>query len=813
MPKASKKTKESKPAGSPFLKYFLALIVVLAMLNAGGGYWAYQRGVVAAEQQALNALSQDQAVQQAGTVEKYLNDVKARLRNFARREAASKSLAEDNPAMLQTLTNSLQNELPDVRGIRLFKAGSAQLDRGADTPIRFAELDMINRAEKRETVLPEAARVDDEWRINLVEALPFAGPEQAAAPVIGVVFVSIGLADLRATLGAADQSRGRTTLMQQYGQRQPQTLAQLGEGGAGEAQEVAIANSYWLVSFTPSDALATQARVNPAGIFALQAVAALASLVFAYLLARNLSGKTAGRREKLDQAAQAEANFRYDDSVMDLKVSREDSDLVSMAAEKEEEDPLDIRDANPAPPTKQTSVDIPAEIFRSYDIRGLVASQLTPTNVVLIGRSIGSQTLAAGESTLVVGRDGRTHSADIAEQLIEGILATGCDVVNIGMVPTPMVYFACSELDKTNSAVMVTASHNPPEYNGFKIVINGDTLKDAQIQHLRARLLQGDFAKGAGKEDFADYSFPYIDRIFSDVALAGEISVVIDAGNGAAGEIAPRLFNELGCQVTPLFCAVDGTFPNHPPDPSVAANLEALIEKVREVGADLGIALDGDGDRVGIVTASGQIIQSDRLLMLLAKDIVSRNPGADVLFDVKCSRELNNVISSYGGRPIMWKAGHSHMKAKMKETGALLGGELSGHIFIKERWYGFDDGLYAAARIIEIMSLREQDLDSIFENFPSLPATPEIKVAVDESKKFAIVKRLIEQADFGQGRTTIIDGLRVDFPEGWGLVRASNTSAALTLRFEGKTEAVLAEIQARFKKELLKVEPGLTLGF
>ncbi|MGI1679550.1 MAG: phosphomannomutase/phosphoglucomutase [Cellvibrionaceae bacterium] len=490
-----------------------------------------------------------------------------------------------------------------------------------------------------------------------------------------------------------------------------------------------------------------------------------------------------------------------------------DSDLLGSSSK--EDDPLDIEDISPEDLFTVEDVygEIPGEIFRAYDIRGIVETQLTPTNVVLIGQAIGSATLDAGDTSIVVGRDGRTHSPEIAEQLIEGILTTGCHVINIGMVPSPIVYYAIAELDSTNSGVVITASHNPADYNGFKIVLNNEALAGEKIQDLRIRISQQKFAQGSGREDFAELTTEYIERIFSDVALAGELSVVIDAGNGVAGEIATQLFRELGCTVTPLFCDIDGSFPNHEPDPSVPANLQQLINMVKEVEADIGIALDGDGDRLGVVTSTGKIIWPDRLLMLLAKDIVSRNPGTDVLYDVKSSRELNNVISSYGGRPIMWKTGHSHMKAKMQETGSLLGGELSGHIFIKERWYGFDDGMYAAARLLEIMSIREESLDDIFSNFPELPATPEIKISIPDSKKFIFIQRLISEGNFEKGRVTTIDGLRVDYPEGWGLVRVSNTSPALTLRFEAESEEALANIQEKFKQELLKIDPKLGINF
>jgi phosphomannomutase/phosphoglucomutase len=319
--------------------------------------------------------------------------------------------------------------------------------------------------------------------------------------------------------------------------------------------------------------------------------------------------------------------------------------------------------------------------------------------------------------------------------------------------------------------------------------------------------------QGIGEETFREIIPHYIERIFSDVALAGDVSIVIDAGNAVTGIVAPQLFEELGCQVTPLYCDLDGTFPNHDPDPTQEHNLIALIEKVKEVKADVGVAFDGDGDRLVVVTAKGDIIWPDRLLMLFAKDILSRHPGADVLFDVKCSRQLNQVISGYGGRPIMWKTGHSPMKAKMVETGALIGGEYSGHIFLNDRWYGFDDGIYAMARLLEIITLRDQNIDDIFSAFPQLLITPEIKVPVPDKVKFDLIKKLTETGDFQQGNVTNIDGVRVDYSKGWGLVRASNTSPALTLRFEAESEEALAIIQQIFKRELLKVDATLALKF
>ncbi|MBY6211555.1 phosphomannomutase/phosphoglucomutase [Microbulbifer agarilyticus] len=457
------------------------------------------------------------------------------------------------------------------------------------------------------------------------------------------------------------------------------------------------------------------------------------------------------------------------------------------------------------------STEIPAHVFRAYDIRGIAGEEINEPFAYQLGRALGTIALQAGQQLLLVGRDGRNSSELLRDCLIEGILESGCNAVDLGLVPSPVLYFACSKGKNANSGVMVTASHNPAEYNGFKIVMDGRSLADDKLQDLRALMLSGQFASGESSNSQQDIRDTYIDEIFNDVALAGQPHVVIDAGNGATSELAPELFEQLGCAVDTLYCEVDGNFPNHAPDPSRPENLQDLITAVKGEGADLGIALDGDGDRVTLVTSSGRIVWADQLVMLLARDILARNPGSDVVFDVKSSRALADLVTQYGGRPVMWKTGHAPMKAKMLETGALLGGELSGHIFIKDRWYGFDDGIYAAARILEIMALREQTLDELLDSLPKMVNTPEILLPVAEADKFALIERLRNEGTFGQADLNTIDGLRIEFADGWGLVRASNTTAALTLRFEADDEAALARIRELVGQQLQKIDPALVL--
>ena len=455
---------------------------------------------------------------------------------------------------------------------------------------------------------------------------------------------------------------------------------------------------------------------------------------------------------------------------------------------------------------------VPSSIFRAYDIRGVVGKTLSAATAYWIGRAIGAQTCAEGEPQIAVGRDGRLSGPLLVEPLIQGLVDAGCRVSDLGLVPTPALYYATHVLAGT-SGVMLTGSHNPPDYNGFKVVIAGDTLAEAQIQALLARIQHNDLAQGEGDVERVDILPRYFQRIVTDIRLAKPLKVVVDCGNGVAGVIAPQLFEALGCEVVPLFCEVDGHFPNHHPDPGKPENLADVIAAVEATGADLGLAFDGDGDRVGVVTHRGTIVYTDRLLMLFAQDLLSRNPGAEVLFDVKCTRGLIPLIEQHGGRATMWKTGHSLMKKKMKQTGALLAGEMSGHLYIQERWYGFDDGLYIAARLLEILSHAPVDADTLFAGFPDAISTPELHVDVTDEGKFCIIDALRHDADWGDARLTCIDGIRVDYPHGWGLVRASNTTPMLVLRFEADDDAELQRIKAVFRAQLLKVEPGLHLPF
>ena len=458
---------------------------------------------------------------------------------------------------------------------------------------------------------------------------------------------------------------------------------------------------------------------------------------------------------------------------------------------------------------------IPApEIFKAYDIRGIVRTTLTAETVRQIGLALGSEAVARGVKSIVIGRDGRLSGPALVGALARGITQTGVDVIDIGRVPTPMTYFAAHELG-TDSCVSVTGSHNPPEYNGLKMVLAGQTLYGGMIQDLRRRIVDADFCQGHGRVSHASVRQAYLDRIVGDVRLSRPMKIVIDCGNGVAGSVAPELFRRMGCSVTELFCEVDGNFPNHHPDPSKPENLVDLQRALRETGAELGLAFDGDGDRLGVVTRDGEIIFPDRQLMLFAADVLSRNPGATIIFDVKCSRWVEQSVRHQGGVPLMWNTGHALIKTKLKETGAPLAGEMSGHMFFKERWYGFDDALYTGARLLEIVS-RWQDSNWPLQHLPNAISTPELNIKMQEGEPHALVAKLRQGGRKllpGARELITIDGVRAEYADGFGLARASNTTPVVVLRFEADTQAALTRIQNEFKAALESVWPGLDTGF
>ncbi|SHN42285.1 phosphomannomutase / phosphoglucomutase [Duganella sacchari] len=459
-------------------------------------------------------------------------------------------------------------------------------------------------------------------------------------------------------------------------------------------------------------------------------------------------------------------------------------------------------------------VSLSKTIFKAYDIRGIIDNTLDAGVAHQIGAAFGRAALAKGEKKVVIGRDGRLSGPSLAKALAEGLQSAGVDVIDLGVVATPMVYFGTNVLGAA-SGIMVTGSHNPPDYNGFKMVLAGEAIHGEAITGLYDSILQHDGSSAAVTGAYSTYDIrtQYLQRIIGDVKIARPIKIAVDCGNGVAGAFAGDLYRGMGCEVIELFCEVDGTFPNHHPDPAHPENLQDLIRCLQETDAEIGLAFDGDGDRLGLVTKDGQIIYPDRQMMLFAGDVLSRNPGAEILYDVKCTRHLAPYIEQAGGKPLMYKTGHSLVKAKLKETGSPLGGEMSGHIFFKDRWYGFDDGLYAGARMLEILT-KEQDPSALLNALPQSDSTPELHLHLKEGENFALMDKLRADAEFpGHERIITIDGLRVEYADGFGLARSSNTTPVIVMRFEAETPAALERIQGQFKSVILAAKPDAELPF
>ncbi|QKX16774.1 phosphomannomutase/phosphoglucomutase [Microbulbifer sp. YPW1] len=731
--------------------------------------------------------------------------------------SAAQQLADGYAQQLGDFFSARQQKLDDLKSVRKSATGTPsrtltqasiqfftpdQLQVGTgNPPLDFALVDLLKRSREDGQPKPEFLRGSDkQWQLY-----------SARAESDGALLISQPFSVFQRALDQLDQNPGSFQIMQQFPDGPARGLWQSpGSAAGGDAVSAPIAGSYLQLVFTPSTAFAGDHSIAAYWIYAAALIGLLATLFALRTLVPAEGDAAPWEKSTRSGRAPAKKGLRKED--LHAPPPASDDHLAAVAAAPA---PAPAAPAKQAPATgalmRTPSTEIPAHVFRAYDIRGIAGEEINEPFAYQLGRALGTIALQAGEKLLLVGRDGRNSSELLRDCLIEGILESGCNAVDLGLVPSPLLYFACARGKNANSGVMVTASHNPAEYNGFKIVMNGRPLADNRLQKLRTLMQSGKFASGEASNSRQDISETYIDEIFNDVALAGQPRIVIDAGNGATSELAPELFEQLGCEVETLYCEVDGNFPNHAPDPSRPENLQDLITAVKGEGADLGIALDGDGDRVTLVTASGRIVWADQLVMLLARDILARNPGSDIVFDVKSTRALADLVTQYGGRPVMWKTGHAPMKEKMLETGALLGGELSGHIFIKDRWYGFDDGIYAAARVLEIMALREQSLDELLDSLPQMVNTPEILLPVPEQRKFGLIDKLREQGHFGDADLNTIDGLRIEFADGWGLVRASNTGAALTLRFEADDEQALERIRKIVAIQLQSIDPALKI--
>lgn len=819
----SAKKPEKKSIDPRFLGAALGLLLGV-LLSIFVSFLLFDSQVTKAQEKQLLELTQQKADLAAGALQSYFREVGDKAEFFATRPYLREAILNNDLAELIQVKRTVQRQINDVESVQILAVGEAQLDSERQPPIRFSELALIQSAEKGEQAKVEATKVDGRWLLHFV--LP--ARESADADVDGVMWISTNVQALKALLLKDSEGLGKVELFQKFGANSRPLVASVGAADLDFVASAQIDGSQWEVQFTAASTLKAMTHVNALFIYIFMLVimilfaAAFSALGFfsatkiSGLLSKTPSGQPGAAPGEVSGDGLVDPMYQTK-SLFDVDIVKEDEGLLGMdddEPETEVEETLTLDDdVFEIDGIEELDGGFPEEVFRAYDIRGVADEQIDNEFALCLGKALGSELLEQREGTLVVARDARTHSPHLTEWLVRGVLSTGCNVLNIGTVPTPLMYFAIETLEEVTSGVMVTASHNAAKYNGFKLVINCVSRSGEDIQGVRRRMNGKKFLQGQGKEHHHDVVPSYIDAIFSDVALAGELSVVIDAGNGVAGKVAPKLFEELGCRVTPLYCDLDGHFPNHDPDPSVEANLKDLIAKVSESDADIGIALDGDGDRLAVVSRSGKIYTADRLLMLFATDIISRSPGADVVFDVKSTRHLNACIANAGGRPIMWKTGHSLMKQKMIETGAVVGAEYSGHIFIKDRWFGFDDGMYAAARLLEILSLQGEDIDEAFAMYAESVSTPEIRIPIAEGRKFEIIEELKAKGEFGEGRLTLLDGLRADYSFGWGLVRASNTGAELTLRFEADDDDSLHKLKSIFVKELRAIDSSIEVNW
>lgn len=849
----SKKKNNAAPAAGPKRRTGSSLPAALLLLCLGlaGCLFILQQSLTRDEQQHDRELVQARATSLLTILEHITSFINDDSQTIARDPILLHSIRQQDLEQISRIEQQLARRAYLVDAV-ISIPGQPLSPTTRKAPINYAALDHIGKAATNQSAAPELLRADG--KSFFYKAVPILDA-QLPGRVPGTLMLIYDADLMLQHIQPADDGRHwHIQGIQQLPGAPAVTLFEQGTATSQPVSRFAGMHPYWSVELAVEPlALASLPILLPAlmGVAGLFITALLALLLLqsshqrklrhdkdllvramlehpssAALLLEGLQQNshrqlTAPLLELLQKAnrtstaAKPAQSVETEPAAVEQAPTHSDSASPFAASDALDIDILDLdldENALNAGPSFSPAPTIEPGIFRAYDIRGIVGQDINAETAYWIGRAVGSESLARGEQRVVTGRDGRLSGPELHEGLIQGLLESGCDVLDLGMVPTPLVYFGTHQLGAT-SGVMLTGSHNPANYNGFKIVIAGQTLADQQITALYQRIIEQNLSSGLGQREQVELLPRYVRHIADDVAAGKPLRVVVDCGNGVAGVVAPQLLEEIGCSVIPLYCEVDGSFPNHHPDPGKPENLQDLIRKVQEEQADLGLAFDGDGDRLGVVTNQGEIIYPDRLMMLLAKDILSRQPGADIIFDVKCSRRLGALISRCGGRPIMWKTGHSLMKAKMQETGALLGGEMSGHIYFGERWFGFDDGIYAAARLLEILSMEARSAHQVFAQYQTGIATPELNIEVSEDSKFQIIQSLQSSADWGDASVNSLDGIRVDFPAGWGLIRASNTTPMLVLRFEGDTPDELQRIQNLFREQLLAVAPNLHWPF
>ncbi|MEP6484656.1 MAG: phosphomannomutase/phosphoglucomutase [Rudaea sp.] len=789
---------ELSQGGAPVLSGFgklrqphTALFVVACVLLIAGIFCLWQSWLkfrIYSGTGQIETVSQWE-VQALGT---FVAETRKRISTAVNDDTVTAPLQQGGEGAIDAATNALQKLLPDLVSADFYKADLSDVLKVDFAEFGYAKAAMLVRAHE----LNLGAPLQSHRKANKQRVLAFALPAVRAKDAVAFAYVELPFEPMLKIFRQPQVSNVRLDLRQGDG-RGDLVLDSIGAVDSPNSLNDAglpIGSSVFRIGaeaqpfpiFIPGNVWVT----FPAAIVLL-----LAGVFF-------LHARRVGLKSALVTFSRRPAPTGMSDTTLAESMAQAPKTAMPVAAK--------TKPALIAP----IEVDLDASIFRAYDIRGVLGKTLTQGVARQIGRAIGSEARDRGLNEIAVARDGRLSGPDLSAALIEGLQSTGCTVIDIGAAPTPVLYFATYHLN-IGSGVMVTGSHNPPDYNGFKIVLGGETLAEAAIKNLYTRIKENRFTEGSGALQKMDVTRDYIERITGDVMIEHKLKVVVDCGNGIAGAVAPSVLEGIGCEVLPMYCDVDGNFPNHHPDPSDPRNLQDLILSVKQMNADLGLAFDGDGDRLGVVTASGEVIYADRLLMLFARDVLTRNPGATIIYDVKCTGKLQPLILQAGGSPIMWKTGHSLIKAKMRETDAELAGEMSGHFFFRERWYGFDDGIYAAARLTEILAADPEGRtpQQIFDTLPNGVSTPELKIPMAEGANYAFIEKFQKSAAFDGARVTTIDGVRADWSDGWGLVRASNTTPVLVLRFDADNDAALMRIQDAFRQQLKALGPELTLPF
>lgn len=848
----AKAERKSKLKGAPVLLALLPGILLAALLVVG---LIVYFGSSVADQNRQYATGVLGSVSQgiAFTIGELTRQQSNRVSALANMPYVAAALRQSDEAR-RTAEQRLAKALPDALQVRLLPSGWNQTDNQGKAPLGYAALDQATRAtrEGRMPALEVHGLNDGRMYVGIAAPVMADGQQPigsilAAYPVDQFTFILASLQDLPGTIWL-EQKIGVN------GQSFATSKGLLPEAGRGLAGAT-ITGSIWELRYEADQDGHSVDLLWPMVIGALlvSLIGLLQAGVLQMLLRKDLEklvdqcnspGKSSPPKLSLREVHKAMLGMsrqpkpaattkgKYVPPVMTLGAERErDSQLVDEEGEKEEapkpKKPIKVKPAPAGTGGMEVSelegsieeaanlpvpMKIPENIFRAYDIRGLTEGEITPKLARRLGTVFGAIAKEKGQKQVFLARDARETSSELAEALGQGINEVDQNVVDLGMAPTPLLSFATATGD-ADCGIVVTGSHNAAEYNGFKLTLSGQPVAGEALKKFAKLLAVGVKTGGDGERENADFTQVYIDQVAEDIAISRELKVVVDAGNGAAGPLATALFATLGCEVVELYCEPDGKFPNHHPDPSRPENLRTLCERVREEEADLGLALDGDGDRLTAVDSDGRIQWPDRLLMLFAADLLTRSPGADILFDVKSSRHLSSYVLAHGGRPVMTASGHARVRAKMKESGAMLAGEFTGHIFFKDRWHGFDDALYAGARLLEILSLDPRSSADIFDEMPLSPSTPELVMKLQEGEALPLIRQAFGKARFPSARIIKTDGLRVELAEAWGLIRPSNTSPSITFRFEGDNDEALREIQDRFRELLLAADPDLDLPF